>query len=69
MDLPGVLQEFDRLDKSSLQFPDKLVSLLSKEGYKDYIQWLRDEDVSWLVEYLDNVCLRISHHPFPAEPA
>jgi len=68
MDLPEVLQELDRLDKFSPKFPDKLVSLLSKEGHKDYIQWLRDEDVSWLVEYLDNVCLRISLYPFSAQP-
>jgi len=68
MSLPGVLQELDRLDRSSPQFPDQLVSLLSGRLYKYRIRWLQDEDVSWLVEYLDNVCLRIALYPLPAQP-
>ena len=60
MPLPEILQQFDRLDKDSPQFPDQLTSLLYKEGFKNYIPDFRDEDVAWLVEYLDRVCLSIA---------
>jgi len=69
MTLPEILQQFDRLDKSSPQFPDELTGLLYKEGYKNYIPKLQDEDVVWLVEYLDNVCSPIALCHLSAQPA
>ena len=63
MTFPERLQQFDSLDKNSPQFPDQLTSLLYKEGFKEYILKFRDEDVVWLVEYLDRVCL---YHILPA---
>jgi len=59
MPLPKILRRFDRLNKSSPQFPDELTNLFDEGGYKGWIFWLQDEDVSWLIEYLDNVCIRI----------
>ena len=67
MTSPELLQRFKRLDKSSPQFPDQLTNLLYKEGFKDQILKLRDEDVVWLVEYLDEVCLSIALHLFYAQ--
>jgi len=69
MSLPGILQELDRLDKFSPQFPDQLVSLLSGRLYKYRIRWLQDENASWLIDYLDNVCPRIALHLLSAQPA
>jgi len=57
MPLPDILLQFDRLDKNSPQFQDQLTGLLHKEEFKDCIPELRDEDVVWLVEYLDKVRL------------
>ena len=69
MSLPEILQEFDDLDKSSSEFPDRLISLFSTKEYKDCIPRLRDEDVSWLVEYLDNVRISIALYPLSVHPA
>lgn len=52
-----IIQEFKKLDTSSSLFPDQLTSLLYKKEYKDCIPNLPDEDVVWLVNYLDDVCL------------
>jgi hypothetical protein len=49
------LQQLRRLDKSSPQFPRQLASLLHGQGYRSCVTNLQDEDVLWLVEYLDNV--------------
>ena len=51
--LPDILQRFNSLDKSSAQFPDQLIDLLSGEEYKSCITRLQDEDV----DYLDDVCV------------
>ena len=63
MTLPGILQQLGCLDKSLPQFPDQLTSLLHEKAYKDCIQKLRDDNVVWLVEYLDNVCLCVALLP------
>jgi hypothetical protein len=52
-----ILQQLKQLDSSSPLFPDMLTSLLFKKEYKECIPTLRDEDVVWLVDYLDGVCL------------
>jgi len=69
MTFPEILHQFDSLDKNSPQFPDQLTNLLYKEGLKEYILKFRDEDVVWLVEYLDRVCLSITLYPLSAESA
>ena len=55
MSSPPLLQHLRLLDKSSPQFPDRLSNLLREETYNECATNLRDEDWSWLVEYLDNV--------------
>lgn len=50
-----VLQEFIQLDRSSQDFPEKLCDLLYGEDYRQRAPGLQDEDLMWLVEYLDQV--------------
>lgn len=52
-----VLQQFKQLDRSSPNFPDQLTNLLYKQEYKESIPNLQNEEVIWLVNYLDDVCL------------
>ena len=68
MSLPAILQRLDHLDKSSPQFPNQLASFLHEKGYEDCLPKLRDQDVVWLIEYLDNVCLYIAPYPLSAQP-
>jgi len=49
------LQQLYRLDKLSPQFPDRLTDLLREQEREDYAADLQGEDLSWLVEYLDDV--------------
>ena len=67
MALPEILQQLDRLDKSSPQFPDQLASFLHGKGYEDCLPKLQDQDVVWLIDYLDNVCLYIALYPLSAQ--
>lgn len=60
MNQAEILQQFKQLDRSSPQFPDQLTNLLHKKEYKECILDLRDEDVVWLVNYLDEVCLHFA---------
>lgn len=76
-----ILQKFKQLDTSSSAFPDQLTNLFFQREYKDCIPSLRDEEVVWLVNYLDDVCLfyslpcsflsmqRLSNHFKPILPA
>ncbi|KAF9791946.1 kinase-like domain-containing protein, partial [Thelephora terrestris] len=61
------LQELDRLERSSLDFPDQLASFLSREDFQDYdvCKSLRDEDAAWLIDYLDNTLDTLD----PVDPA
>jgi len=54
------LQQLRRLDKLSPQFPDQQTGLLGEQGYSDRATNLQDEDLSWMVESLDDVCLRVA---------
>ena len=63
MTSPNILQQLDRLDKNSPQFPDQLTVLLYNQRFKGCIPELLDEDVVWLVEYLDKVCPSIALYP------
>ena len=68
MALPGILQQLDRLDKSSPQFPKEVAGLLYWERYEDCIPRLQLNEAAWLIEYLDNVCLYIALYPLSAQP-
>ena len=54
--LPDILQRFNGLDKSSSQFPNQLIGVLSEVGYKSCITNLQEEDAAWFIDYLDKVC-------------
>jgi len=60
MPSPTPLQQLRRLDKLSPQFPDRLTGLLRKQEYKDYVTNLQDQDLSWLVECLNDVRPRVT---------
>jgi len=49
------LQQLRSLDRLSSQFPNQLTSLLREQEYRDYVTSIQDHDLSWLVEYLDDV--------------
>jgi hypothetical protein len=68
MSLPDspVLQKFARLDESSQDFPEKLSDLLYADEYAECVPGLHEDDLKWLVEYLDQVCHHIALlHPPP----
>jgi len=50
-----VLQQLPPLDKSSSRFHDQLSDILHKEEFKICVPGLQDDDLMWLVEYLDKV--------------
>ena len=57
-----VLQQLNSLERSSPDFPDQLISLLSRQDYKDLAtaDGAQSEDRVWFIEYLDNVCMRFT---------
>jgi hypothetical protein len=61
----SVLQEFDRLSRSSHDFPNQLSDLLYADEYAECVPGLHEDDLKWLVEYLDQVCHHIAllHSP------
>jgi hypothetical protein len=63
-----VLQQLDRLDRSSPQFHDLLCNVLYGEEYTRCAPNLQGDDLVWLVDYLDNVrrCVALLH--FPLKP-
>ena len=65
--LQDVLRRFKSFDKSSPQFPDQLMDLLSGEEYKSRVTRFQDEEVAWIVDYLDNVCVCVALYLFAAE--
>ena len=65
--LQDILQRFKNLDKSSSQFPNQLIDLLSGEEYKFCITRFQGEDAAWLIDYLDEVCVYIALHLHSAE--
>jgi hypothetical protein len=52
---PPVLQQLDRLDRSSSRFEDQLRDVLYGEGYTRCALNLQGDDLVWLVDYMDNV--------------
>ena len=67
----NILQQLDRLERSSLDFPNQLTNLLDGQEYNYFFftAGLRVEDIAWLVEYLDNVRLSFSLYPLSTEHA
>ena len=66
-----VLQQLNRLEQSSPDFPNQLTSIFSTKEYKnpDLFPELESEDKAWLIEHLENVCVSVSLYPLHAEPA
>jgi hypothetical protein len=60
MTLPTPLRRLCDLDQASPQFCEWLIDLLRGEEYQNLIPSLQDQNLEWLVEYLDNVSLSIS---------
>ena len=58
-----ILQQLDRLDKSSLDFPGQLDAILRGQEYEQSVADVQGDDLTWLVDYLNEVrCQRL---PFP----
>ena len=50
------LQELDRLDKASSDFDNKLRDVLYGQEYALHEEHFEDDDLVWLIDYLDEVC-------------
>ena len=55
-----VLQQLDRLDGSSPEFRDQLCNILYGKEYVQCTRDLQDDDLMWLVDYLDRVCRHVA---------
>jgi len=62
MSLPSspALQQLHCLDRSSSDFQDKLNNILYGEDYVRCARNLQDDDLAWLVAYLDKVRCRVA---------
>ena len=49
------LEQLRRLETGSSRFPAQIASILDGTEYRDSIETLQDEELMWLVEYLNNV--------------
>ena len=56
----NLLERFRHLDRASAGFHDQLSNILYGEEYKRCVEVLRDDDLVWLVDYLDEVSCRIA---------
>ena len=50
------LQQLRQLDRSSSSFHGQLSNVLYGEEYGQSVLSLPDDDLGWLVDYLDKVC-------------
>jgi tRNA (Thr-GGU) A37 N-methylase len=64
-----VLQQLDRLNKSSPDYPDQLCNIIYGEEYVQCVPNLEGDDLVWLVEYLDKVRRRVALLHSPLKPA
>jgi len=55
---PNALKQLHDLDRASPQFHKYFSNFLRSEGYRSAFWTLQDEDLVWLVEYLDSVSLK-----------
>jgi hypothetical protein len=71
MPLPGspVLRQLDRLNRSSPDFHDQLSGIVYGEEYKQCVPNLQDDELVWLVDYLDRVRRRVALPHSPLMPA
>ena len=51
-----VLLKFLFLNNSGISFGDELVGLLGGEDYRRCVNTVSDDNLKWLIEYLDDVC-------------
>jgi hypothetical protein len=51
----SLLQRLQRFSRSSSGFPDQLANVLYGEEYLQSVADLQDDDLMWLVDYLDEV--------------
>ena len=54
-----VLQKLNNLDKSSPEFHVRLNDVLYAEEYIQCVTNIQDDDLAWLVDFLDNVSCQI----------
>ena len=54
------LLQFRHLDRSSPDFDDQLRNVLYGSEYNQYAPNIQGDDLAWLVNYLDEVCCRVS---------
>jgi hypothetical protein len=64
-----VLQQLDRLNGSLPEFHDQLYDLLYGEEYVQCVRNLQEDDLVWLVNYLDRVRPRVAVLHSPLRPA
>ena len=71
MPLPSspVLRQLDRLNRSSPDFHDQLSGIVYGEEYKQCVPNLQDDELVWLVDYLDRVRRRVALPHSPLMPA
>jgi len=62
------LEELRSLDMSSPKFHDQLSDILRGEEYKRRVSDLQGGDLTWLVDYLDQVRLPVSLTRSPLKP-
>ena len=61
------LEQLHYLDRSSPDFHDRLSNVLYGEEYQQCVQSLQDDDLVWLVDYLDKVRHQVAQaFPFSA---
>ena len=54
------LEKLSRLDKTSSDFDDKLCNTLYLQEYSQHEKNFREDDLVWLIDYLDEVCRDIA---------
>lgn len=52
---PDPLRKLHDLDRASPEFPKQLVDFLRGHEYRSVVPGLQGKDLTWFVEYLDNV--------------
>jgi hypothetical protein len=57
-----LLQRLQSLSRSSSGFHDQLVNVLYGEDYKRSVADLQDDNLEWLVDYLDKVRHCVTPH-------
>jgi len=64
MSSQNLLEQLRRLDSFSSKFHDQLCNVLYGREYKQLVQNLQDDDLVWVVDYMDKVC-RLITLPYP----